>query len=236
MSFNIRSGLHQSLLISTSFTLMVAFAYILNRLTDFDSDIISNETEALKTSHKTLLTIAIIATICLGLFLQFTNGIYVFFLFLIISILYSLRMKSFQVRKVFFIKNIWAAGAWYASLYFSIYLTSHNFSSEIFIQKTWQIFAYMTGIEIFYDLKDIEGDKESGTQTLPVVLGPKIARLTALCFMFPHTYLILNYFPQIEKIIFLIIFIYIYIVKIPKLNPHLPIYMLILFYIIRFLI
>jgi len=236
MSFNVRFGLQQALIISTSFTLMVAFAYILNRLTDFDGDIISNSKEALKVSSKVILALALILATCLGLFWQFDNGILVFLFFLAISILYSLRIKNFQIRKVFFVKNVWAAGAWYASLYFSMYLTSDNFSGEIFIEKTWQIFAYMTGIEIFYDLKDLEGDKESKTQTLPVVLGPSTARLVALCFMFPHTYLILNFFPEVEKVIFLIIFVYIYITKIPKLSPHLPIYMLILFYLIRFFI
>jgi len=185
------------LLLVLSTVLLAAGGYIINDYFDVDIDM-RNKPDAvllgteikLKTAdilHKALTGIGI----GFGIYVAFRAGmIQLGFIFVIIA--FALWYYSFKYKRIFLWGNLTVALLCSLSVaivwLFEFFALRHNTLTFIDAAKGFEtinlfilcysIFAFLTSLirEIIKDIEDIEGDKEEGCNTLPVVLGIKASK------------------------------------------------------------
>jgi 4-hydroxybenzoate polyprenyltransferase len=173
-----------------AFLLMMAlifawlFSVLTNNIADRDIDEVANKERPTVTSiippsrYKVLAALFFGAAVIYSTAVDFTS----FFLMLVFVGNYFLySMPPLRLKRVtFFSKSLIALNSLVALL-LGYYLASRTFMVPGKITLFFMVF--MTASLNFIDIKDYRGDKRAGIKTLPVVLGPKDAKLLISFFV-----------------------------------------------------
>jgi len=158
--------------------LMARIIYFYNHLMEVQKDITTNperaryilEIKRMKRSKIEFFLYCLFLLITL-LFLKKVELLVFVLIIVMAGILYTLFLKSLT-KKVLGFKNIYIAFMWAFSpqILIEVYYKIPIFSKIIIISFLF-IFLRCFMNTIFFDLKDIESDKNEGLKTLPVILG-----------------------------------------------------------------
>jgi len=154
--------------------LMTFTIYNLNKLTDIKEDSINlPERAGFIGRNKKLIAYAIVISYVAALFLSFIQdrlAIFVILFPMLIGVVYSIRISRFRLKDIVGIKNIVIALSWaVAGSFLPLAVSSRNSTQ---IMSTFYFFFIRVFIgSIAFDIRDIEGDRESGVRTIPVVFG-----------------------------------------------------------------
>jgi len=159
------------------FTALLSATYLFNRVTDVDSDRISQPGEELE-GNFILFFVVLLAFTPVVFLLAFSLPILPYLAFIVVGALYSVPViagRSF--REILILKNIYAAGAWYISLILlkSVYATSAPFLDSIF--SSIHVFALAFVFEVIWDIRDAEADRSAAIATIPNKFGMTVTRL-----------------------------------------------------------
>ena len=164
------------------FLILIYFIYYLIYLYDHsvgaDSDVITNpiRAEYLKDKIKKEKYIFILSCFIIGIILVLKRSLFIFIasiLTLGLGVLYGRIFKNITkiiiAFKNFFVAAFWAIIVIYASL-------CHGFgvSSAVGLLSLF-VFVRMLAVQIFFDIRDVEGDSMKKLRTIPVVWGKENA-------------------------------------------------------------
>ena len=153
--------------------------YLYNRYKEMEIDALTNpeRTNYLRTYiSKTPITVALIFLALIFLMLRYTNLLTTIFglVLLILGLLYSEGGKKLT-RFIPLFKNLYIAAFFgilviFPPLYYNFHLNSSSLLLPLFLLL---ILVFLKGIimQIFLDIKDIEGDRQEGLKTLGVLAG-----------------------------------------------------------------
>lgn len=157
--------------------LMVFSVYSLNKLTDLKEDAV-NMPERLRFlgGHKKLVLCYSLAAYILAILLAFMVtplAVLIVLVPLVANLVYGSRLhpsvprfKDIPVMKNLFVASIWAICA---TLLPALYIHAWNIVAAVFIFILAKSFINT----VLYDIRDVEGDRENGVRTIPVLLGKK---------------------------------------------------------------
>lgn len=221
-----------------SLSLVCAFVYIHNKYTDkVEDEEVSNV--ALQSVSHCLGFI----TLIIGLLLSLSQSVY-FFIFCtciaFIGYLYNqgLQFKNFSIprfKKVFIIKTLVASLSWYGTIIGSLYFMGgyNGKLVAIAIQQLYLLFLF-AAFEIWWDIRDVEGDKKNKIKTLPVVFGILPSYLILIVFITVSIFLKIRYSISFEKITAYLPFIVgVFITTRYKIGYHLTVYGFIIFILLQ---
>ena len=195
---NIKIGWDLLLITYLSFYLL----YLHDRYRDIEIDSITNpiRSKHIKKIYKYVPYILIIGLIILLFLLYYFSNIYASIFIILITIfgfLYPLYFKKltkkFIAFKNFYVASVFSLLTILPVIYYKIPLTNITWIILFLIF----IFTFLRGVmmQFFLDLKDIEGDKESGLLTLGVVYGKeKVFRIINFMNFFTSLFFPLLYF------------------------------------------
>jgi 4-hydroxybenzoate polyprenyltransferase len=178
-------NIQPSLILLFAVFLSTFSVYSLNRLTDLEEDSVNvPERESyVKGKEKTLLALCIVSygvALLLG-FVVNPVSVLVFLFPLLIGILYSLkvhpkfpRLKNIPGMKNFSVTLSWTVGAVFIPVVF------HYPGFWITFLLFFFVFVKFLVNTMSFDIRDIEGDKESGVRTIPVLLGRSRTKILLL--------------------------------------------------------
>lgn len=164
--------------------LSVYSAYNFTRITDRKEDEI-NVPERVSTFKKyekyiiPSIPISCLIAISLAYLIGGINLAFVVLIFLIFATLYSIKWipksvsRYSRLKDTYRLKSLFTAFAWtWITVLLPFFYFSVELSPPLFITFIL-IFTIIFINAVFFDLKDIEGDKIVGTKTIPVVIGAK---------------------------------------------------------------
>lgn len=176
-------GIEHNLIYSTIAILYVLSMQIINNLFSIHSDQYNNPARAkFYEAHRSILTCIAIASGGTGLFLASGTGIFSFSVLAVMSLLglsynlnfFSIVIKKRRIRKIKDIpgsKTILIALAW--GMVTSLLPAISNAGTHSFLPG----FIFATGMVFsrtaFFAIVDIQGDRITGKETLPILLGEK---------------------------------------------------------------
>jgi len=170
-----------TLMISAAFALGMGGVYLCNKYTDFREDAVN--VKSLPVAHsKALLWISLACLLLPLIILHSSPSLTVLYIAgpVLVSFLYNFPFKNFRLKKILLVKNISSAVVWASlpamvpTLYAGQSITHDTFN--IFVMY----FAIVLSIEIFWDIRDVQGDLEQGIKTLPNQYGLRIAQIVCL--------------------------------------------------------
>lgn len=208
--------------------LTIFSTYGLNKLTDINEDAINNPKRAdtikkIGVFFKFSVAISFILSLILG-FLESIMTLPVILLPLFLGMLYSVKLNSNlpRLKDITGVKNITVALSWSVGTTFLpvIYLSEKEILSIILIFYLFFLKSFINSI--IFDIRDIEGDRESNIRTIPVFLGKdKTKRLLLVLNSTLVPWLIFTYYKgffhrYFSVLIFLILYGYWYILRFSK--------------------
>jgi 4-hydroxybenzoate polyprenyltransferase len=166
------NSLNASLLVACFFLTLAT--YNLNRLTDLDEDLINVPEKAnYAKKHQTGILLTVLGSA--GAALLFASFCDLFAVGVIITAmglacLYSVRIFGFRLKDVLVVKNVSIAGT---SVICAAFLPlAVHFSINMAISLVaYFVFIKVLINTILFDVRDVEGDRLAGAQTVPIVLG-----------------------------------------------------------------
>ncbi|MBX7226492.1 MAG: UbiA family prenyltransferase [Chitinophagales bacterium] len=210
--------------------------YLFDRAYDAHLDNLSSTKESLMGKHNRFFLIFsfLLAFVPLPILLLSNFSLFPFILFLPVTFLYNLRIFPGKkaVKHFFFIKNLYSAiFIWTLPVVcvLKFYLHLPYTFIQIYLWFWSFVFTVLIG-EIIWDIRDMDGDKQEGLKTVPIVLGlqkTKIIIVATILFVFVPISLWRHQFDWIFVVIFLLYGIFAS-PKIPKWIYHLPIFVTIL--------
>lgn len=193
--------------------------YLYNRFKEIEIDYSTNpqRTKYLKTyitKVPIILSLVIFVLITCLIYFSSPKALIFGLLLVFFGFLYTVIFKKFT-RKIAFFKNFYVA-AFFALLvsFLTVYYSYSLTRSLITATLIFTVFVYLKAfmIQIFLDVKDIEGDKKEGLLTFPVIFGKEktlnilkiISILTTapILLMFSFYW---NIFPKLSLILLLTI-------------------------------
>jgi 4-hydroxybenzoate polyprenyltransferase len=148
--------------------------YNLNRLTDLDEDLINAPEKAnYAKKHQTGILLTVLGSGGAALlFASFCDLFAVCVILIAIGLgcLYSVRIFGFRLKDVFVVKNVTIAGT---SVICAAFLPlAVHFSINMAISLVaYFVFIKVLINTILFDVRDVEGDRLAGAETVPVLLG-----------------------------------------------------------------
>jgi len=153
--------------------------YLYNRFKEIDVDYLTNpqRTEHLQTYVKQIPIIFyfVILIVTVGL-IYFTNfpGLIFGLSLLSFGLLYTIIFKKFTKKivifKDLFVSTVFSLLVPFLIVYYSFSLTTPSFIAPGVILMAF-IFLKAFTMQVFFDVKDMEGDKKEGLLTFPVIFG-----------------------------------------------------------------
>jgi 4-hydroxybenzoate polyprenyltransferase len=166
------NSLSASLLLACFFLTLAT--YNLNRLTDLDEDLINAPEKAnYAQKHQTGILFAVLGSA--GAALLFASSCDLFAVCVIITAiglacLYSVRIFGFRLKDVFVVKNVTIAATSVICAAFLPLAAHFNINIAIAL-VAYFVFIKVLINTILFDVRDVEGDRLAGAQTVPVALG-----------------------------------------------------------------
>ncbi|WP_230198590.1 UbiA family prenyltransferase [Halopiger goleimassiliensis] len=154
------------------------FVYSINRITDLAEDERNVPRRAAFTKRYgrrwlalgvALYVLAILVAVAAGV-----PGAGYLLLPLVAAVLYSMV----GLKRVFLVKNCFVGAAWGVIPLGVGYYYDVLASPGILFLAAY-VFAMITVAAVVFDVKDIEGDREEGIATVPIVVGPRWTRISA---------------------------------------------------------
>lgn len=162
---------------------LVVYSY--NYLSEMDDDLITNseKVEYLKKRKKAVPHLLLIYSIIAVLLIAIMNNInIIIFLLIIVSggILYTTIFKVLT-RYIIGFKSIFTTALWaYYGTFFTIFLYALDIDLlVIFISILMFLKLFINAI--FFDIKDIQSDKNNGLKTIPIILGKQKTTMVMNC-------------------------------------------------------
>ena len=119
------------------------------------------------------------------------------FAILFLGVTYQAYFKGLT-KKITAFKNIFVSMVWAILVYVMFIYYSYPITMEALIISAF-IFLRMTGIQILFDIRDIEGDQKKGLRTFPAIYGYRKGLMTLIAINF-ITSILLVYGAYIEAI------------------------------------
>ncbi|AKB85378.1 putative prenyltransferase (UbiA family) [Methanococcoides methylutens MM1] len=119
------------------------------------------------------------------------------FAILFLGVTYQAYFKGLT-KKITAFKNIFVSMVWAILVYVMFIYYSYPITTEALIISAF-IFLRMTGIQILFDIRDIEGDQKKGLRTFPAIYGYRKGLMTLIAINF-ITSILLVYGAYIEAI------------------------------------
>ncbi|UGV41688.1 UbiA family prenyltransferase [Methanococcoides orientis] len=104
------------------------------------------------------------------------------FAILILGLTYQAYFKGLT-KKITAFKNIFVSLVWAILVYVMFIYYSYPITSEALIISAF-VFLRMTGIQILFDIRDIEGDQKKGLRTFPAIYGYRKGLMTLVAINF----------------------------------------------------
>lgn len=104
------------------------------------------------------------------------------FAILVLGLTYQPYFKDLT-KKITAFKNIFVSLVWAILVYIMFMYYSYPITTEALVISAF-VFLRMTGIQILFDIRDIEGDQKKGLRTLPAMYGYKNGLLTLVAINF----------------------------------------------------
>ena len=104
------------------------------------------------------------------------------FAILILGLTYQAYFKGLT-KKITAFKNIFVSMVWAILVYVMFIYYSYPITSEALIISAF-VFLRMTGIQILFDIRDIEGDQKKGLRTFPAIYGYRKGFMTLIAINF----------------------------------------------------
>lgn len=218
----------QFVLLITATLSIAAAGNIINDIYDIETDFINKPHKLIVgklLSEKSAFNFFIIFNV-VGVIISFylaeaINKSELFSIFVIVSIL--LYLYASYLKQTFLIGNlIVSALVGLSILIVGVFdllpnSTNHNINIELFYFKIlleYAFFAFFINFirEVVKDLEDIDGDRKSGMQTLPIIIGEKrtsivLFVLTITMAVIVYLYIYDKFFEEITIIVYFLIFI-----------------------------
>ena len=163
--------------------------YLFNRVTDTEEDQISQPKENLETRREFLLVLATSIVLLVWpifwMIQQKLNPLF-YIAFMPVGWLYSIRLpRGFRIKKILFLKNIysavfcWTLPAFVAVSAYGKLPTDSTLLPKMGIELALAVTLY----EVIWDIRDTEGDRKAGVQTIATYFGPQASRWTAFAIL-----------------------------------------------------
>jgi 4-hydroxybenzoate polyprenyltransferase len=170
-------GVVPNIYLSLSVFLLFLSLYNLNTLSDLNEDVVSKpERTVLVLKHKRPLAwfsgITFVLTLLLMIFTKIELIIFPL-VFVAFAFVYSsgAKITPFRLKDTLLLKNVIVAFCWaFATVLPPVIYYGIGISQTVLILFLFVFLRILLG-GIFFDLRDVEGDKRAGVRTLPVVFG-----------------------------------------------------------------
>lgn len=159
---------------------LLMFAYLLNRYTDYEYDLVADRGLA-KFPRKVYLVLAGIFLL-IAIALCFTQKEYIALAFLAIAFGWFYSVPTFfryALKHYFIVKNITAVGSKYTTAVAGAWVFS-DISFPYLLLAGLNFFFIHLIYEILWDVRDIESDRVGRVKTIPNVWGKTVALLLCL--------------------------------------------------------
>lgn len=158
-----------AIIVSFSVACVIGYVYLFNKTTDTEEDARSEKGEdiAPQTVHPTYVASLIFAALPLCWLWLYPAALAMFIAMASAGFLYSSRrVPGIRVKNVFLLKNVWAAFFWAIPAGISPATLRGSVSSLDVVHLVF-IFLIALMIEIFWDMRDAEGDRQARIPTIP---------------------------------------------------------------------
>ena len=162
-------------LIVTASALVIASGYIINNFYDAEKDLINKPTKSMLdrlvsqrfklTTYFILNFVAVIAASYISFRAVFFFAAYIF----------GIWFYSHKLKRIPFLGNLVSATLSIAP-FFVVFVYYRNFETVIFIPALY-LFLLILARELIKDLESMAGDMAQGYQTIPILYGPKVAKV-----------------------------------------------------------
>ncbi len=162
-------------LIVTASALVIASGYIINNFYDAEKDLINKPTKSMLdrlvsqrfklTTYFILNFVAVIAASYISFRAVFFFAAYIF----------GIWFYSHKLKRIPFLGNLVSATLSIAP-FFVVFVYYRNFETVIFIHALY-LFLLILARELIKDLESMAGDMAQGYQTIPILYGPKVAKV-----------------------------------------------------------
>lgn len=215
--------------------------YLFDRGFDSELDLIIHPEEAVPKNQKNFVVIFSIILSIIPFLLTITHGLKAFWLYLFlfpITYLYTYPVfhKKYRAKNVFLLKNFYSAFFIWTlapALIFYVFSEIEVSFIKFYFDVAFGSFIYVLIGEIFWDIRDEEGDKLAEVNTIPVKLGLFRTKIILFILLIIDFIISFNYYNHSFWIyLFLIIFIK---PNWPKWIYHIPVLLALIRFIFEIL-
>ncbi|WP_321421977.1 UbiA family prenyltransferase [uncultured Methanobacterium sp.] len=166
--------LSYSLILSTF--LVIYSVYGINKITDAEADQLNApERSDLISSHEKLFKYTIVSAYVLAVIIGLLYGwkVLLIFLFpLLAGMIYSIKItpRIPRLKDIFAVKSLIVALSWTVGNTF-LPIVGYDINTMVILLIFYLFFIKSFINTVLFDLMDVEGDRETGTRTIPVVMG-----------------------------------------------------------------
>lgn len=175
--YELQGGGNYSWPVIISFSLWHFALYIFDRAYDYKLDAINQPKEAIQPYERNFfLWLSIITCLAPLVILPYYGlNVWPYLPFIPVTFLYTFPIyKGVRSKNIFLFKNLYSAlFIWTLPLAVIAYYYTNTDASffELFKGQFLGLFIYVMVGEAFWDIRDVDGDKELKVYTIPVVLG-----------------------------------------------------------------
>ena len=189
-------GSDPRLLLAVVFLIGLVWIYLFNKTCDRVEDAISQPEEMFLDKENRIFSrlLPFVAAFPILLLLSAHVPVWPYLFYIGLGFLYSYPLiNGFRLKNVPLLKNFIAGINMLSPLWFGLYVyfpplyVSPYYPAVSFLTAVF--FIYVSG-EILWDIRDVEGDKATNIQTIPVVFGILYAKIIALLFVCVGLYLL----------------------------------------------
>lgn len=189
------------LLLVNAFFMWHFALYLFDRAFDADLDRIIHPNEAIpKKQKKSLILVSIFMSLLPFLLVKVygVKFIYVYAILLPFTFLYTYPIfkNGIRAKNIFIIKNLYSAFVIWTFAPSFIFYNFSNIESSFFnfyLEIAFGAFIYVLIGEIFWDIRDIDGDKQTGVNTIPNTIGIFKTKLVLIILLFTDLFIHKNF-------------------------------------------
>lgn len=170
--------------------------YIFDRAYDYKLDAINQPKEAILPKERNFfLVLSIILCLIPLIILPLKNrSVFPYLPFIPVTFLYTYPLyKGIRSKNILLFKNIYSAlFIWTLPLAFVAYFYTNTEQTFYEIFKTYflGLFIYVMVGEAFWDIRDMEGDKDQNVKTIPVVFGINVTKIYLIALIITDLFVV----------------------------------------------
>ncbi len=163
-----------TIVVAFSVACVIAFAYLFNKATDTEEDMKSRKGEEIspQSVRNTYVAASVLAILPLCWLWLYPTALGLFVVVALAGFLYSSRRAfGFRVKDMFLLKNLFSAGFFWAMPVAISPATWRGSMSSLDAVHFAFVYLIALMIEIFWDMRDVDGDRQAGIRTIPNTCG-----------------------------------------------------------------